>query len=128
MISFYFFIMLKEWKIKSENIPLLFSDVNQGVLHIWSHPFQWFFADSKLTEISKNHNSIIKTSWKVLLIWLKNKACHAHLFFEPKIAVPRSIWQLQKKLGHYLNALKPYVTFSNNFGQEVVQNLAWKSC
>ena len=64
----------------------------------------WFFADWKLTDIAKNLNNIIKTSWKVMTIlkiwrvWLKNQARHAHLYFELKMAANRSILELQKKL------------------------------
>ena len=52
--------------------------LRQGDLHIWRPLFPWFFADSKLKEISKNLNNNIKTSSKVMLIlkiskvWLKN--------------------------------------------------------
>ena len=40
---------------------------SQGDLHKWRPLLPWFFADSKLKEISKNLNNNIKTSTKVMV-------------------------------------------------------------
>ena len=63
---------------QSVSITLDFFRLSHRVLYIWRPLFLWFFADSKLKEISKNLNNNIKTSSKVMLIlriwrmWLKN--------------------------------------------------------
>ena len=55
--------------------------VDHRVLYTWRRLFLWLFADTELTEVSKNSNYIIKTYSKVMLIlkisrmWFKNKAC-----------------------------------------------------
>ena len=77
-----FFSDLTLWKSTSYVIPtkLYFAQciIRQGDLHKWRPLLPWFFADSKLKEISKNLNNNIKTSSKVMLIlriwrvWLKN--------------------------------------------------------
>ena len=89
----------KTWKARTTRKAIPWTA--QGVLHIWRPLFQWFFADSKLTEISKNLTITIKTPSKVMLIlkiwkvWLKNQARPTLSDFEPKMASNCSILQLQ---------------------------------
>jgi len=93
----------------SQNVEFKPCLLIQEVLHIWRPLFWYLFADSKPTEISKNLSKNIKTPSKVMLIlkisrvWLKNKARHAHLYFEVKMAVFRLILKLQKSAKNHFS-------------------------
>ena len=99
--------------MKSYSISIMYvHTLKQGDLHKWRPLLPWFFADSKLKEISKNLKINIKISSKVILIlriwrvWLKNQARHAHLYFELKMAVACLILELQKNFKNLFSQKK----------------------